>query len=113
MREKIEVNAQMVKRIEELASRGLSVKEISASLGFSKATLDRRISESEEVRQAIDRGRSKGIFDVSNAAFEMATSGKHPSMTMFWLKTRAGWSENKAPSNSEIIVQVSADDLKV
>ena len=28
-------------------------------------------------------------------AFKMAISGKCPAMTIFWLKTRAGWSEKE------------------
>lgn len=113
MREKITLDECQIKDIERLASRGLSIKEISECMGFSKATLDRRISESEDVKAAIEKGRSKGIFEVSNTAFEMATSGKHASMTMFWLKTRAGWSEEKDKSNSEIIINVSAHELEL
>ncbi|MGI8958361.1 MAG: hypothetical protein ACR2IV_01090 [Bryobacteraceae bacterium] len=31
---------------------------------------------------------------VLNRLFDLAKSGRHPAMTMFFLKTRAGWSEN-------------------
>lgn len=42
---------------------------------------------------AISSGRSKAAAAVCETAFNMATSGAHPAMTMFWLKTRQGWRE--------------------
>jgi len=33
------------------------------------------------------------MANVRKTLFQMATSGKHPAATMFWLKTRARWSE--------------------
>ena len=42
---------------------------------------------------AIERGRDAAIANVSQTAYQMAVSGEHPAMTMFWLKTRARWKE--------------------
>ncbi len=94
VRSKKTISGEQLKDIERLAGFGLSVEKIAAYLGMSKATLDRRVSESIEVSSALERGRSFSEEAVASTAFQMATSGKHPSVTMFWLKTRAGWREN-------------------
>ena len=39
----------------------------------------------------------KANLTVARTLFEMATSGKHPAATFFWLKTRAGWREADRP----------------
>ncbi|MBT3981260.1 MAG: hypothetical protein HOE90_07885 [Bacteriovoracaceae bacterium] len=93
MRDKIELTAQEIQKVEQLAAKGLSVGSIAGSLGISKSTLDRRIAESEELKLALEKGRSYGVTEVASKAFEMAMSGDYPAMTMFWLKCRAGWSE--------------------
>ena len=80
-----------------LASRltgiGLTMAQVADVLGVSKDTLERRAKESDELRLAISSGRSKAAAAVCETAFNMATSGIHPAMTMFWLKTRQGWRE--------------------
>ena len=82
--------------IKKEASDGQSVASIAAQLGIPKATLDRRVEENERVREALDQGRGFAIKKVSSVAFDMATSGKFPAMTMFWLKCFAGWSETQS-----------------
>lgn len=37
-------------------------------------------------------GKVEAITTVKKTAFRLATSGRDPKMTMYWLKTRAGWS---------------------
>jgi AraC-like DNA-binding protein len=39
---------------------------------------------------------------VANMAYAMASSGKEPAMTMFWLKTRAGWRETQITQNQQL-----------
>ena len=92
-RKKIKISKLDYPIIEKLASQGLSVSLIADYLGISKATLDRRISECEELSKNLNKGRSKGIESVSSVAYQMAISGKYPAMTMFWLKCQAHWKE--------------------
>ncbi len=81
-------------KIELLASKGLSVSKIAASLGISKSTFDRRVSENEELKIILERGRAKSLEQVASVAYEMAISGKYPAMTMFWLKCQGRWQEH-------------------
>lgn len=112
MREKKDLSEEDYITIERLAKAGFSVASIAGNLGMSKATLDRRVSEDFKARQALERGRSISIEAVANTAFDMATSGKHPSMTMFWLKSRAGWSDKaEATESSQSIIIVDSEDM--
>ena len=79
--------------LSELAGKGLSISKIAAAVGVSKATLDRRISEDEELKLVIEKGRANIIEQVASVALQMAISGKHPAMTQFWLRCNAGWTD--------------------
>jgi predicted transcriptional regulator len=74
--------------IEMLAGMGLTQQQIGHIKGLCTDTL-RKYAHRE-----LRRGKSMGIGKVAKTAYEMATSGKHPAMTMFFLKTQAQWREN-------------------
>lgn len=78
-------------KVEYLAGLGLSMLEISAAMGFKRSTFYARVKDQQGVKEAIDRGRAKANMNVAKSAYSMATSEEHPSMTMFWLRTQAGW----------------------
>lgn len=87
-RKKIEFDEKEVRQIHNLAVRGLSDNEIAAILErCSEATLKRHCAD------ALASGRAKGKGRVKITAHEMATSGKCPAMTIFYLKTQCGWRE--------------------
>ena len=71
----------------EMASRGLTVKQIADCLGVSDATVYERQKEYPEFLEAIKRGRSEGINQVTNKLFEKAIDGDNTCM-IFYLKTR-------------------------
>lgn len=85
----------------KLAGIGLNIKQIADFIGVSKKTLDRRMADQPELLDSIEKGRSKAAASVMKTAFEMATSGQHPTFTMFWLKCRAGWSETDAEDEKQ------------
>lgn len=71
----------------------MTVIQISALLGICSKTLERMSKEDEKLKVCIEQGRSKAILKVSRSAFELASSGKNPDMTKFYLRCRAGWKE--------------------
>lgn len=75
-----------LKQLETAAGLGLNEKEICKMFFISRATLHRRMAEFPEVNEAITRGRITAKMAVRASAYKMATDGKHPAMTMFWLK---------------------------
>lgn len=75
----------------KLASYGLTNDQISKVFGICEATLK------VHYQAELSLGRPLGISKVADTAYQLATSGKVPAMTMFWLKCRAGWREVQDP----------------
>ena len=76
-----------------MAGLGLTVPQMAALLGISKATFERRVKEDDALAEALEKGRALAANEITGKAFSMAASGNHPAMTMFWLKCRQGWKE--------------------
>ena len=75
-------------QVELLASRGLTLQQIAASLGIATSTLTLRKSDESALSEAINRGRAAGIKMVTNALFESAMAG-NVAAQIFFLKNRA------------------------
>jgi hypothetical protein len=87
----------------EMASRGLTVSQISDCLGISESTLYGKQNEYTEFVGAIKKGRAEGLNKVSNALFEKATQG-HVTAMIYYLKVRdrGNWGENQPEPLREI-----------
>lgn len=72
---------------------GLNYKQMSTLLKVSEDTLKRAFKKDPSLRQLLEEGKDSASASVRNSAYKMATSGKSPGMTIFWLKTREGWCE--------------------
>lgn len=99
-RRKLPLQPQDIKQIETMAGLGLKVEQMAAILGMSKATLDRRMTDTKGAFEALEKGRAAAILNVSKTAYQMALAGKVPAMTMFYLKCRAGWKETQTVEHS-------------
>lgn len=86
-----------------MASRGLTVSQIADCLGVSESTLYNKQEEYLEFMDAIKRGRSKGMNEITNALFEKAVNGDNTAM-IFYLKTRdrENWGEQYIEPVKEI-----------
>ena len=76
-----------IEEIEMMAGLGLRYEDIALIKNMCDDTLKKYASD------ALSRGKAKAKAAVMQTAFKMATSGKVPAMTMFWLKTQAQWRE--------------------
>lgn len=90
-RKKIELTDEQIEQAKTLAGLGLRNAEIAEFLGVSEKTMRRR------AQAALTQGRLSANAKVAQTAFKMATSGKHPIMTIFWLKVRNRWSDSLPP----------------
>lgn len=102
-----------LKKVESLASRGLTYEQIAISLGFDVRTLYNKRKKNAEISEAIKRGRQKGISLVANKLFEQAASGNTTAM-IFFLKAQGGWKEiNKQEISGSVNVAstVKADGI--
>ena len=79
-------------RVKALAGLGPRQEQICSIVGIrSPKTLRKRFAR--ELSVGVVEARAK----VMHAAYKSAMSGRDPRMTIFWLKTRARWSEKASP----------------
>src|SRR3954452_9456391 len=79
---------ELRRRVKALAGLGLRQQQICSIVGIrSPKTLRKRFGR--ELSVGVVEARAK----IMNAAYKSAMSGRDPKMTMWWLKTRARWSQ--------------------
>lgn len=107
--------ARDLEQIETMCALTMPLEHIAQIIGVAKDTIERGMKRSEKIRDAVNRGRAKGAGAVYKSAYTMATSGAHPSMTIFWLKCRERWREFDGEDMQEIankIVTLAYDRSK-
>ena len=85
---KFQPNEEQRRMVKALAGYGVKHKQIAALLDLNSTTTLRKHFP-EELRQ----GPLEAKAQMLGRLFKLAVSGRNPAMTMFWLKTRAGWRE--------------------
>jgi hypothetical protein len=105
---KIEFDERDIEQIERMAGLGMPMKHMAAVLGCSKDTMERRVKDTPEIAAAIEKGRGNAAEIVYKTAFDMASGGRVPAMTMFWLKCQEGWREGHSASDEELRKAVAA-----
>src|SRR3954453_2644134 len=76
------------RRVKMLASLGQRQEQIALVVGIGSTTTLRK-----HFREELTRGPAEAMANVRKTLFQMTTSGKDAAATMFWLETRARWSE--------------------
>ena len=94
-RRKLHLELTQIDQIKTMAGLGLKVEQMAAILGMSKKTFERRMKDTPGANDALEKGRATASFQVTKKAYEMAVDGKHPVMTIFWLKVRENWKETQ------------------
>ncbi len=84
--------AEIIKKVELLASRGLTERQICTCIGWCADTFILRKKSQPKLDDALKRGQASGIAQVTNALFENALAGNLGAQC-FYLKNRAGWSD--------------------
>src|SRR5947209_18391810 len=75
-------------RVKALAGYGLPHEQIATIAGVGCVVTLRKYFHEEP-----SRGPLEAQANVSRTLFRLATSGRNPAATMFWLKVRERWSE--------------------
>ena len=76
--------------VKSLAAYGTPHEEIAPMIGLRSAKTLRR-----HFREVLTHGSIEATAQVSQTLYQMATSGKDPACTIFWMKTRGGWREKQ------------------
>lgn len=82
-----------------MAGMGLPQKYLAVMCDMAESTFEKMRKEDERVNQALKKGEQEALGAVITTAWEMASSGKQPAMTMFYLKCRGRWRENDSASD--------------
>jgi len=98
-RKKYNPTSDDFKKVECMSDMGIDRNSIAKIMGISGRTLTKYFKKELELSSEKRNARVAGI------AYEMAMSGDSPSMTTFWLKTRAGWT----PKNHLVVEDKNYD----
>ena len=105
-----EISKELLGRVEQLATRGLSQKQVCHALGFSETWWHAKKQEFSELGEFYKKGQAKGLAEVSNALYEQALSGS-TGAACFFLKNRDPdrWSDLKSVNAVQINVGKMSD----
>ena len=105
-----EISKELLGRVEKLATRGLSQKQVCDVLGFSETWWHAKKQEFSELGEFYKKGQAKGLAKVSNALYEQALSGS-TGAACFYLKNRDPdrWSDVKSVNALQINVGKMTD----
>ena len=118
-RPKFEVTPEVLKEVEEMAGRGLTISQMASCLGVSPATIYNKQSEYLEFLETIKKGQAIGLQKVTNALFENATVERDNVAIIYYLNNRdkENWS-NKSEVATTVeqkhvidITRISDDQL--
>lgn len=85
---KFEVTAEILTKVQALASQGLTTVQIGHVLGRAESTIYKYKKNNVEFAEAIKEGQAKGVATISNALFKAGKAGNITAM-IFYLKNRA------------------------
>ncbi len=101
------------RQVEAMAGYGIPEADIARVLGIDPKTLRKHY------RDELDTGHILANAKVAESLFRKATGDHRQAVTaaIFWLKTRAGWKENREPGGgvetpSEAGVVSAADQFR-
>ena len=105
-----EISKELLGRVEQLATRGLSQKQVCDALGFSETWWHAKKQEISELGEFYKKGQAKGLAEVSNALYEQALNGS-TGAACFFLKNRDPdrWSDVKSVNAVQINVGKMTD----
>lgn len=106
-REKITLTNELIEKAKECFTKGFTMAQVAACLGMSKRTLERRLEEDSDAKVALEASKAIADAEVTATAFQMAKSGKHPSMTQFWLRSRCGWQDSSESKPEPIEIKLA------
>jgi len=87
-RPKFEITPEVIKEVEEMAGRGLTVSQIASCLGISPSTFYLKQAEFSEFSETIKKGQAIGLSKVTNKLFENAAVKGDNVAIIYYLNNR-------------------------
>ena len=98
---------QQIEDCARYAGVGLNYDQMAGLCDMCPATFDEVLKRQPEVKQAIEKGRSKGVGGIANTLYQQAMSG-NITAAIFYLKTRARWAEAR-PEDADNAPKLDTD----
>ena len=102
-----------INQVEHLAGLNMGVMDICRSLGISWSSFDKNRKKKQEINEALERGKAKGLTRATSKLMEKIEDGEFQAI-QFYLKSadRERWAEKAEISHtlnlSEIISSANA-----
>ena len=105
-----EISKELLGRVEQLATRGLSQKQVCDVLGFRETWWHAKKQEISVLGEFYKKGQAKGLAEVANALYEQALNGS-TGAACFFLKNRDPdrWSDIKSVNAVQINISKMTD----
>lgn len=85
---------ETLNKIVEYGAQGLTIGQIAKCLGISRASLDRKRKEYEEIEEAIKKGEALGVSKIAQALMNNAIHENNVTAQIFYLKNRSeNWAD--------------------
>ena len=109
-RPKLNPTEEQRRKVKGLSAIGTPHEQIAKMLGIRSPKTLRKY-----FRDELDLGRTEANAKVASTLFQMAISGQSPRATEFWLKHRAGWTDEPAfePSQATLPPLIIAQEAVV
>ena len=107
------LTSDQIKQVEHLAALNMGVMDICRSLGISWSAFDKNRKKKQEINDALERGKAKGLQRATSKLMEKIEDGEFQAI-QFYLKSadREKWAEKAEISHvlnlSEIITSANA-----
>ena len=90
------LTSDQIKQVEHLAALNMGVMDICRSLGISWSAFDKNRKKKQEINDALERGRSKGLQRATSKLMEKIEDGEFQAI-QFYLKSadREKWAERQ------------------
>jgi predicted transcriptional regulator len=87
---------ETLNKIVEYGAQGLTIGQIAKCLGISRASLDRKRKEYEEIEEAIKKGEALGVSKIAQALMNNAIHENNVTAQIFYLKNRSeNWADRQ------------------
>lgn len=101
--ESLKMSQELYDEFEHMASLGLTHQQMAACKGICRSTLQKYKCNYPEFAEAIERGKARGVRDVSNALYNSAVGGDVTAQRYFLNnRSRDQWSERHVNENVNV-----------
>ena len=104
------------RQAERLAGFGMKSDQIGIVLGFNREMWGDYVANEPLLKEIMERGRMVGAANIAESLVNMATSGEHPSVTIFASKVMLGYKESPqavAVFNQQIVAANEENKNKI